>query len=176
MEPALPKPKPKPLKIEMLRIANLKRYPENAYKHSPEPNAPIKGDIAELGWTTPILIDADNTVIDGHDRLQAAEQCGMGEVPVIRPAHLNPEQAQACRIADNHLTELGGWEHGMLSAELEALRAVDLDLELKGFDWNALEDLLAAEDACGTADEQGQLDERQGGSVQCPACGHALNA
>ena len=160
----------------MLPVAELKRYPENPHTRSPEQIAPIKGSIGGFGWMTPILIDADNTVIDGHDRLQYAEQRGMGEVPVIRLAHLSPEQAQACRIADNRLTALGGWEHGMLSAELEALRAVDLDLELTGFDWKALEDLLAAEDARATADEQGQHDERQGRSVQCPACGHAFRA
>ena len=160
----------------MLPVAELKRYPENPHTRSPEQIAPIKGSIGELGWMTPILIDADNTVIDGHDRLQAAEQRGMGEVPVIRLAHLSPEQAQACRIADNRLTAPGGWEHGMLSAELEALRAVDLDLELTGFDRKALADLLAAEDTRATADEQGQLDERQGRSVQCPACGHPFSA
>ena len=160
----------------MLPVAELKRYPENPHTHSPEQIPPIKGDIGELGWTTPILIDADNTVIDGHDRPPAAELRGMGEVPVIRLAHLSPEQAEACRIAGSRLTELGGREHGMLSAELEALRAVDLDLELAGFDWKALEDLLAAEDAQASADDQGQHDERQGRSVQCPACGHAFRA
>ena len=131
----------------MLRIAKLKRYPENHRTCCPEPNAPFSGDIGELGCITPILIDADNTVIDGHDRLQAAEQCDMVEVPAIRLAHLSPEQAQACRIADNRLTELGGWDHGLLSAELEALRAVDLDLELTGFDYKALADPMPMQDA-----------------------------
>ena len=91
-------------------------------------------------------------------------------------AHLSPELAQGCRIADNRLTELGGWEHGMLSAELEALRAVDLDLELKGLDWKALADLLAAEDARDAADDQGLRDEGQDRPGQCPACGHTFRA
>ena len=160
----------------MLPVAELKRYPENPHTRSPEQIAPIKGSIGEFGWMTPILIDADNTVVDGHDRLQAAEQRGMGEVPVIRLAHLSPEQAQGCRIADNRLTALDRWEHGMLSAELEALRAVDLDLELKGFDWKALEDLLSREDARDAADDKGLRDERQGRPGQCPACGHTFRA
>ena len=168
--------KPKPLKIEMLPIADLKRYPENPRTHSPEQIAQINGSIGEFGWTTPILIDADNAVIGDHGRLQAAEQRGMEQVPVNRLPHLTPEQAQAYRIADNRLTELGGWDHGLLSAELEALQAVEFDLELTGFDWKALEDLMPAEDAQAAADDQSQPAEGQGRPVQCPACGHAFSA
>ena len=50
----------------------------------------------------------------------------------------------------------------MLSPGLEALRAVDFYLELTGFDWKAPKDLMPAEGAQATADDQGQFDERQG--------------
>jgi ParB-like chromosome segregation protein Spo0J len=90
----------------MLPIADLKRYPENPRTHSPEQIAQINGSIGEFGWTTPILINAEGGVIGGHGRLEAAVQRGMDQVPVIRLAHLTPEQAQAYRIADNRLTEL----------------------------------------------------------------------
>ena len=106
-------------------ISDLKRYPENPCIHSPEQIAQINGSIGAIGWTTPILIDAEGGVIGGHDRLEAAVQRGMERAPVIRLAHLTPEQAQAYRIADNRLTELGEWDQGLLSAELEALQAVD---------------------------------------------------
>ena len=105
---------------------------------------PNNAEIGELGCTTPIRIDAGNGVIVGHGRLQAAEQRGVEEVPVVRLAHPNPERARACGVADSRLTELGRWEHGLRSAELEALRAVDLDLELAGRDWKALAYLLPA--------------------------------
>ena len=59
-------------------------------------------------------------------------------------------------------SRLGEWEHGLRRAELETLRAVDFHLEPTGFGWQALEDLMAAEDAQATADDQGQFDERQG--------------
>ena len=143
--------------------------------HSPQ-IAQINGSIGEFGWTTPILINAEGGVIGGHGRLEAAVQRGMDQVPVIRLAHLTPEQAQAYRIADNRLTELGEWDQGLLSAELEALQAVDFDLELTGFDWKALEDLMPPEDAQAALDDQSQLDERQGRDVQCPECAHGFRA
>ena len=160
----------------MIPIANLKRYPDNPRTHSPEQIAQINGSIGAFGWTTPILIDAEGGVIGGHGRLEAAEQRGMDRVPVIRLAHLTPEQVKAYRIADNRLTELGEWDLRLLSAELEALQAVDFDLELTGFDWKALEDLMPAEDEQAAADDQGQCDERQGRAVQCPECGHKFAA
>ena len=131
----------------MLRIAKLKRYPENHRTCCPEPNAPNNAEIGELGCMTPIFIDADNGVGGGHGRLQAAEQCAMVEVPAIRLAYLSPEEAQACGIADDRRTEPGGCAHRLPNAEPEALRAVDLDLEFKGFDYKALADLMPMQDA-----------------------------
>ena len=128
----------------MPRTSNLKRCPENPRTHSLEPKAPNNGDIGESGSTMPIHIDAGNGVGGGHGRLRGAEQRGMEEWPVIRMAHLSPEQARACGVADNRLTGLGEWDHGLLRAELEALRAADLDLELPGFDCRALADLMPA--------------------------------
>ena len=122
----------------MPRIANLKRFPEKSRTHSLEPQAPNNAEIAELGCTTPILIDAGNGVIGGHGRPKAAEQRGMEQVPGVRLAYPCPGRAQACRDADNRLTEPGGWDHGLPRAEPEALRAVDLELEVTGRDWKAL--------------------------------------
>ena len=147
--------KPKPLNIEMLPFAELRRYGENPRIHNPEQVAQINGSVGEFGWTTPVLIDAEGSVIGGHGRLEAAEQRGMDEVPVIRLAHLTPEQSRAYRIADNRLTELGGWDHGLLSADLDTLGQADFDLELTGFDWHALEDLMPAEGAPAAEDDQG---------------------
>ena len=64
----------------------------------------------------------------------------------------------------------------MLSVELEALRAVDIDLELKGFDSKALEDLTSPEGAQATVDDQDGPAERQDRPMQCPACGQAFGA
>ncbi len=62
-----------------------------------------------------------------------AQKLGMAEVPVIVLAHLTPLQRRALIIADNKLTELGGWDAEALSLELKDLQVAEFDLELLGF-------------------------------------------
>ena len=83
--------KPRPLKTEMLPIVELRSYPDNPRPRSPERVAQINGSVGEFCWTTPILVDAEGSVSGGHGRLEAAEQRGMDQVPVIGLAHLSPE-------------------------------------------------------------------------------------
>jgi len=62
---------------------------------------------------------------------------------VIRVAHLKPEQVRAYRIADNKLTEIGGWDERLLAEELQALNLDDVPLEGLGFTDAELDQLLA---------------------------------
>ena len=62
----------------------------------------------------------------------AATQLGLTEAPVIVLGHLTEAQRRAYRIADNKLTELGGWDEALLLEELRGLMAEDFDLGLIG--------------------------------------------
>ena len=127
-----------PPEIKMFAVTDLRPYERNPKTHPDDQVEMIVRSINEFGWTTPVLIDNDNNVIAGHGRLLAADKIGMTEVPTIRIEHLTPEQVRAYRIADNRLTELGGWDTADLIAELDALKMDDFDVELTGF---SLEDL-----------------------------------
>ncbi|MCY4515136.1 MAG: hypothetical protein OXC69_08395 [Candidatus Tectomicrobia bacterium] len=52
-------PPAKPLKIEMLPMAETKPYTDNLRSHRREQIAQINGSIGEFGWTTPIVMDAE---------------------------------------------------------------------------------------------------------------------
>jgi hypothetical protein len=56
--------------------------------------------------------------------------------------HLTEAQRRAYRIADNKLTELGGWDEALLLQELQALLAEDFDLGLIGIPEDELDALL----------------------------------
>ena len=60
--------------------------------------------------------------------------------------HLTEAQRRAYRIADNKLTELGGWDEALLLQELQALLAEDFDLGLIGIPEDELDALLADAD------------------------------
>ena len=141
------------LKIETRPVADLIPYIANSRTHSDAQVAQIAASIKEFGWTVPILIDGDNTIIAGHGRLLAARKLGMESVPAIVLDHLSKAQQRALVIADNQLALNAGWDMDMLKAEIEDLKLDDFDLGLLGFDDKFLDGLLIPEPTEGLTDE-----------------------
>jgi hypothetical protein len=94
----------------------------------------------------PVLVDADLNVIAGHGRLLACRELGWTEVPTLRLDHLTAAQARAFMIADNRLTEIGGWDDRLLAQQLKDLSLLGLDfsLELTGFEMGEIDLRIAA--------------------------------
>lgn len=130
------------LKVVYRPTATLNPYANNSNVHSAEQVAGIAGSIAEFGFTNPLLIDEDGTLIAGHGRLLAAQSLGMEEVPCIVLAHLTDAQRRAYVIADNQLAKKATWDVEMLAAELDYLAGMDFDLSLTGFDMPDIDAIL----------------------------------
>lgn len=96
--------------IEHQAVSALIPYARNSRTHSDEQVAQIAGSIREFGFTNPVLIDRDGTIIAGHGRVMAARKLGMETVPCIRLGHLTPAQVRAYVIADNKLALNAGWD------------------------------------------------------------------
>jgi len=120
-------------RIEIWQTSRLIPYDRNARTHSPEQVDKIAASIAEFGFTNPILVDSADGIIAGHGRLLAAQRLGLSEVPVVVLDHLTEAQRRAYILADNRLALDAGWDVEMLAQELEALQAMDFDLDLTGF-------------------------------------------
>ena len=158
-------------KIETRLVADLIPYASNSRTHSDAQIAQIAASIREFGWTNPILIDGENTIIAGHGRLLAARKLGMEDVPAIILDHLSKAQQRALVIADNQLALNAGWDIGMLKAEIEDLNLEGFNLELLGFDERELANfILEVNFEPGTEDDQGKLDELEPKMVICPHC------
>ncbi|EPW2942138.1 site-specific DNA-methyltransferase [Pseudomonas aeruginosa] len=142
-------------KIEQWPTAKLLPYARNARTHSEEQVAQIAASIAEFGFTNPILAGSDGIIVAGHGRLAAAQKLGLEIVPVVVLDHLTPTQRRALVIADNRIAENAGWDDAMLRIELEALQLEGFDLDITGFDADALAELIAGDEP----DNEGQTDE-----------------
>jgi len=140
-------------KIETRLVADLIPYASNSRTHSDAQVAQIAASIKEFGWTNPILIDGENTIIAGHGRLLAARKLGLDQVPAIVLDHLTKPQQRALVIADNQLALNAGWDLDMLKAEIEDLNLQDFDISLLGFDDKFLDGLLEPEPTEGLTDE-----------------------
>lgn len=121
-------------KIEYINVDKLSAYETNSRTHSDDQIKQIADSIKEFGFTNPVLIDQDGTIIAGHGRVQAAKKISMDEVPCIRLSHLSEAQRKAYVIADNKLALNAGWDDELLKSEIEALQMMDFDIDLLGFD------------------------------------------
>ena len=100
----------------------------------------IKSSIEEFGYVDPIIINKDNTIIGGHQRLTVLKDLGYEEVDVIQ-IDIDKTKEKALNIALNKIT--GEWDYAMLGDLLLDLDSLNYDLEFTGFDLDEIEDILA---------------------------------
>lgn len=160
--------------------------------------AAIKESIRRFGFVSPIIVnEATGSILAGHGRVTALrEMCADGEpmpgrikewadgweVPVLAGVSFeSDEEARAYLVADNRLTELGGWDHGALFAILR-----EINLEGTGYDDRDLlslgrlfgeANLLGDDDGVipspGTPpDEFPTVDESISTEYRCPQCSY----
>ena len=114
------------LTIEVLKIDDLKPYKKNAKKHPKKQIERIANSIESFGMCDPIGIWKDNTVIEGHGRLEALKQLGYDEVPCIRLDHLTDEERKAYTLAHNKVAE-SEWDFDLLNEEIDDILSFDME-------------------------------------------------
>lgn len=127
--------------IEKRSVELLIPYINNPRTHSDEQITQIAASIKEWGFTFPVLIDEQNTIIAGHGRVEAAKKLGFEEVPVIVAKDWQEAKKKAYIIADNKLSDNSGWDNELLKIEMQSLTEFDFDLSLTGFDEQDLKQL-----------------------------------
>ena len=141
------------LEVAYVATTDLIPYANNPRTHSEQQVAQVAASIQEFGFNNPILIDEHNSIIAGHGRLAAAQKLDMTPVPTILLEGLSEAQRKAYVIADNKLTENGGWDYDLLAVEIERLKELDVDIDLTGFDPTELDTILEPEVVEGLTDE-----------------------
>ena len=139
--------------VERRPVTSLIPYARNARTHSPEQIAQIAASIREFGWTFPLLVDEQGTIIAGHGRVLAAQSLGLTEVPVMVATGWTEAQRRAYVIFDNKVALNAGWDAELLPIELGDLKGMGFDLTLTGFGELELGKLLLGADGDGDPDE-----------------------
>lgn len=134
------------------KVSELIPYINNSRTHSEEQITQLVSSIKEFGFTNPILLAPDNSIIAGHGRLQAVKRLGHEEVPCIVVEGLTKTQIKALIIADNQLALNAGWDLEKLSVEIEGLKDEDFNIDILGFQDDFIKDLLHQENK-GLTDE-----------------------
>lgn len=119
--------------IEERPVSALWPYAGNARTHSKRQIRQLMDSITRFGFTNPVLVGDDDTIVAGHGRVVAAERLGMTHVPTVRLSHLTEAERRAYVIADNKLALNAGWDQDLLAIELQGLIDLEFDIELTGF-------------------------------------------
>lgn len=100
----------------------------------------IKDSIEEFGFADPLVVNADMTIIGGHQRLNVAIDLGYTEVPCA-VVDVDKTREKALNIALNKIT--GEWDEQMLADLLTDLKDADYDLDYTGFEAPEVEQLFS---------------------------------
>jgi len=144
--------------LERIPIGSLKPYPRNARTHSKKQIQQIASSIRRFGFTNPVLIDDDLSIIAGHGRVAAAKLLEMTEVPCLRLSHLSAAEKRAYILADNRLAEEAGWDREILAIELRALIELEFEMDLIGFEVAEIDLILDEAAEASTEGETGPED------------------
>ena len=153
-------------KVEQWDITKLVPYARNSRTHSDAQVAQIAASIKEWGWTTPVLVDEDGSIIAGHGRTLAAQRLKMTQVPVMVAKGWSDTKKRAYIIADNKLAMNAGWDAEMLKIELGALDAAGFNLELTGFTGDDLTQAMFGDLA--TEGEADEMSENYSRKIEAP--------
>lgn len=163
--PALKKAAFKPV-IKHLPLKDLKPHPKNSKLHPQTQINKIMSSIREYGFNNPILINADNTILAGHGRYQAAKELRLRNVPTICLGHLSEYEQRAYIIADNKVSE-SGYDTDILCSELFDLSQEGFDSIKLGFDDEEMEKLMSTQNTDDEIKEQTVLRVTPGQVWKC---------
>ena len=120
------------LKILPVSVLKPAEYnPRKKLKPGDKEYQKIRASIEEFGFADPLVVNADMTIIGGHQRLNVATDLGYTEVPCA-VVDVDKTREKALNIALNKIT--GEWDEQLLADLLTDLKEADYDLDYTGFD------------------------------------------
>lgn len=146
----------------MIDVAKLREHPANPNTHPPEQIALLAKIIKQQGWRNPIVVSNRSKLITkGHARLYAARALGLEQAPVDFQDYASEKQELADMVADNRIAELAEIDRGGLREIMESLDDGAFDMDLTGFDSDALEELMTATMPVSDVDAEPQIDKAE---------------
>lgn len=124
------------VKIPIESVKEAEYNPRKKLTQNDKEYRELKKSITEFGYIDPIIVNADNTIIGGHQRYSVLKELGYKEVEAVR-VNLSKEKEKALNIALNKIK--GKWDSELLQNLLIDLDRSNFDLSLTGFDYSVLQ-------------------------------------
>lgn len=118
---------------DKVKLGDLKHYNKNPRHISDKELERLKNSINEFGYHQRILVDVDDTIIGGHQRVTALEQLDYSSefiIKVLKPNRkLTKDEFKRLNVVDN--TDFGDFDVDMLLKEFEVDDLLDLGVDEK---------------------------------------------
>lgn len=148
------------MNVEIRPIKQIKAAKYNPRRISDQQLASLKASIERFGFVDPVIVnDRTGVLVGGHQRVRAAKDLGLKEVPVVC-VNLDEGEEKALNVALNKIS--GEWDLDLLRGVLEDVQAEGLDLSLTGFtseEWLAMSGAPAGTSGLADPDEVPEVDE-----------------
>ncbi len=119
------------MQIEKVKISQVKNNPNNPRVIKNDDFRKLVKSIKEAPWMLQlrsIIVNDDNIVLGGNQRLRACKEAGLKEVYIIKASSLTEEQQREFIVKDN--ISSGEWDWDALANEFEMQNLNDWGLKL----------------------------------------------
>ena len=132
------------MEVTNVAIKDLKPNDKNPRRITKSEMQKLMRSIREFGFVDPVIVNKNktryNTIVGGHQRVEAAKKLNMKEVPVTY-VDMSEEKESLLNIALNEIS--GEWDDDKLLELLKELEERGVDLTLTGFDEPILDEILS---------------------------------
>jgi DNA modification methylase len=135
-------------------LLGLIKVPEKPIKPpSPRAIALCKANLDRYNQPRPIIVDDDNTILEGLEFLLAAQELGWTHINVVRLSGLSNEDRKIHALWLAKLPHLSDWDTEVLRVEFQEIISIDSDMvDLTGFSMGEIDVILDPEATEKTAD------------------------
>lgn len=130
------------MELQTIKIKDLKPAvynPRKDLKAGDKEYDKIKKSILEFGYIDPIIVNNDYTIIGGHQRYKVLKDLKYNDVQCI-VLNIDKTKEKALNIALNKIS--GEWDFPLLKDLIQEIDTGEIDIELTGFDFESIENLL----------------------------------
>jgi DNA modification methylase len=131
------------------KVSELKPYPNSPRVHNRAQHRKLRALLRSHGQVTPIIIDQEGWIVDGHLVFEELKALGYDEVETVTLRSNDPAEIRAIRLAMNRIPQDTKWDDARLKLELQELVDFGFDMTLTGFDQVEIDMTLSIDEPSG---------------------------
>ena len=157
------------LEIVYYPLKDLTPDPGNAKQHTSQQIHRIAESLVDYGFNQPLGVwhnpQGQLIIVAGHGRYLAAQSLGLESVPCVLLDHLSDAERRAYALVDNKTSLETPFDPAKLSAQLDELAAMSVNLDDFGFDTSLFSTMRDQVDEGAHSPHDGPQDDPDGTHV-----------